>query len=316
MSTNVPVPSGGGTSANATGEDTSAAQLVNPSAFEALETEYPSDASIDPLTRYKDEQFNAWYPDLERYVETISDECARYSTKHADASKIYNRRYQIVTIGLIIIPLLSGFMAFLPLGELFLKISSGLFSLIQAALAGLNKTMRFSEQSFIHRKASDKYSDLNSSISEQLLFPYAMRENGVLFARWGRRQFYKLRALTPYPDKKISKQMQALTSDDSIAKPSTQPTTDEIIVPPVLIDPETGQARPIPIPLIPIEDQPNINPDESDVPIIPSPSPATLPTQEEIAAETKRQREQKQREYLKKMYTQRRPIIFKSDHDR
>ena len=277
-----------------------ATQLVSPAAIDSIETEYPLGPDIDLSTRYGDENFNAWFPQVEDYVESMSDECKRFATKHADASKLYNKRYQMITIGLIAIPLFSGLVSILPFSEIILRISFGIFSLVSAALGGLNKTMRFEEKSHVHRKASDKYSDLESAFSEQLLYPFKYRENGILFVKWGKKQYFKLRALVPYPDKKMSRQLQPTVND-----PSNRPVID--LRPPthIVIDPQTGQ----PVQEIPlIEDQNPTDPNVPPIPLVPlEPSEPTL-TPQQIQA-------RREKEYQLRR-ANRRPILFNTDHDR
>ena len=192
---------------------------------------------MDTKNLYGDSGVNGWFPMLEEYIRSIADECSRFATKHANASKQFNKYYQMITIGLIVLPLLSGSIGLLPITETTLRILSTISNLIQAAIAGLNKTMQFSEQAYVHRKASDKYSDLHSSVSEQLLFPFDIRDNGVLFARWSRRQFFKLRALTPFPDRKIGKHKDLESQTSSSPVPIEPVDNSEQ----VMIDPATGE---------------------------------------------------------------------------
>ena len=214
--------------------------------FELLVTEYPRREDEADADKYKNSGTNGWFPRLENYVRSIGDECSLFATKHADASKAYNMYYQLITLSIIIIPLLSGFFTLLPLSEVMLRILTGASQLVLSAIGGLNKTMQFSEQAHIHRKASDKYADLHSSVNEQLLFPYNIRDNGVLFARWGRLQFFKLRALTPFPDRKRHRHRDIENNipEEEDGNIPPVPEEEEIFDPVTRIDPESGQEQP------------------------------------------------------------------------
>src|SRR6478609_3015539 len=209
--------------APATTEDNVAIALPNPSALEVLATEFPEELDNNISEKYIDPKYNAWYPLLESFVSTLSDECLRHSTMHAESSKLYNKRYQYITISLIIIPLFSGVIALLPVGLTVSKISQGFLALILAVIAGINKTMRFQERSTLHRLASDKYMKLNSSISEQLLLPFEKRYNGIYFERWCRGIFFSIKSISPYPDKRFSKQLQVQSKDTPSTPSPSQP---------------------------------------------------------------------------------------------
>ena len=76
--------------------------------FELLVTEYPrNEDDVDTKNLYGDSGVNGWFPMLEEYIRSIADECSRFATKHANASKQFNKYYQMITIGLIVLPLLS-----------------------------------------------------------------------------------------------------------------------------------------------------------------------------------------------------------------
>lgn len=197
---------GNGAAATGTGEDNITA-LPNPSLLENLETDFVEDPNDINLQRYQDEKLNSWYPDLDEYVNGISEECIRHSTMHAETSKLYNKRHQIVTISVILVSFLTTTLALFPIPAEIVKVSVGFLGAVGILVGSLNKVMKFQEKSLIHRLSSDKYMTLNSTIVEQFLLPPKVRFNGVLFERWCRRQFFTLKRLAPYPDKKISKQL-------------------------------------------------------------------------------------------------------------
>ena len=109
---------------------------------------------------------------------------------HAETSKLYNRRYQIITILVILIPFLIAVIVLFPFGTAVNKILLGILSAVGILVGSLNKVMKFSEKSHIHRVASDQYMTLNSEIVEQLLLPVKVRFNGVALERWCRKKFF------------------------------------------------------------------------------------------------------------------------------
>lgn len=184
--------------------------LPNPATLKQLATEFPVSADFNADEYYIDPKYNGWYPILEKYVDTIRDECQKYSSMHAEASKLYNRRYQWITILLIIIPFISGTVAYLPLPQTLIKIAVGILALVGIALGAFNKAMLFGERSHIHRIASDKFMQLNGTIAEQVFLPFDKRYNGVKFERWCRITFFTIKELAPYPDKrKVKKAISA-----------------------------------------------------------------------------------------------------------
>jgi len=233
--------------AAATSTDNTVVNLPDPSSLKNLVTEYPIDANFDPNAFYADEQFNGWFPLLEKYVDTIMDECQRYVTLHEDASKLYNTRYQIITISLIIIPLLSGFVTFLNLSSTLTRIANGIFALLGVALGSFNKVMKFSELSSIHRISRDKYMKLNGTIAEQLFLPMLKRYNGVLFERWCRNTFFSIKELAPYPERRKRTFWGKRKKSDI----PLRPTEASITVPPEVAGdqpPEAGSEMPVEVP--------------------------------------------------------------------
>ena len=178
--------------------------LPDPTTLRNITTEYPTDASFDAAAFYADERHNGWYPLLENFVDTMMDECDRYSSLHEDASKLYNQRFQIITISLIAIPFLSGAITIIPLGQVIKNVFQGILALIGVALGSFNKVMKFSERSHIHRIARDKFMKLSGTINEQLLLPFDKRYNGVLFEKWCRNSFFTVKEMAPYPERKRS----------------------------------------------------------------------------------------------------------------
>lgn len=181
--------------------------LPDPTTLRNVGTEYPIETTFDAAAYYADDRYNGWYPLLEKFVDTMMDECDRYSSLHEDASKLYNKRYQIITISLIMIPFLSGAITIIPLGQTIKNIFQGILALVGVALGSFNKVMKFSERSHIHRIARDKFMKLNGTIAEQLLLPFEKRYNGVLFERWCRGSFHTMKEMAPYPERRRSKKI-------------------------------------------------------------------------------------------------------------
>jgi hypothetical protein len=221
--------------------------LPEPATLKNLVTDYPIDANFDANAFYSDNETNGWYPLLEKYVDTIMDECDKYVKLHEDASKTYNNRYQIITISLIVIPFISGVVSFLPFGQTFQKIAIGFLSLILVALGSFNKAMQFNELSGIHRIARDKFMKLNGTIAEQLFLPFAKRYNGVLFERWCRNTFFTIKELAPFPERRTNKRRRRHIMDDT----PLRPTPDGNQVPPEVSGdepPEAGDDIPLETP--------------------------------------------------------------------
>jgi hypothetical protein len=233
-----------------TSADEFISNLPNPTAIETLVTEFPTELGnkIDP--KYVDSQTNAWYPLLEKFVSTLSDECLRHSSMHAESSKLYNKRFQYITLSLIIVPLISGFLALVPLSSLINKIFQGVLALILTALGAINKMMKFSEKSHLHRLASNKYMKLNGQIAEQLFLPIDKRYNGIYFERWCRGIFFSIKEFAPYPDKRFAKQIQTKIPETPQVPSPSQPSPTGIPAPqqPLPTD-EEGQPPTESIPL-------------------------------------------------------------------
>lgn len=217
--------------------DEGISNLPDPTSLRSLVTEFPIDTNFDINTFYADEQYNGWYPLLEKYVDTIMDECDKYVKLHEDASKVYNSRYQFITISLIVVPFISGAISYLPFGETLQKIVIGFLSLILVALGAFNKAMKFNELSGIHRIARDKFMKLNGTIAEQLFLPFVKRYNGVLFERWCRNTFFTIKELAPYPERKTNK-IQKIFMRQTITTP-TAPVQSGDEVPIVVVSPPT-----------------------------------------------------------------------------
>ena len=204
--------------------DDGIATLPDPAILKNLATEYPVPEGFNADEYYADTKYNGWYPILENYVDTIRDECQTYSSMHAEASKLYNKRYQLITISLIVIPLLSGIVAYLPLPQTLAKVVIGILALIGVALGAFNKAMLFGETSYIHRIASDKFMKLNGTIAEQVFLPFDKRYNGVKFERWCRITFFSIKELAPYPEKKRGKRIVSPTT----TRPGVPPPASEV----------------------------------------------------------------------------------------
>lgn len=233
--------------------------LPKASAFEALDTDFPQDDTFNYKELYADITNNAWYPNLESYVESISKECVKRSTMHIETSKLNNSRHQWITSLLIVIPSTMGVSAILPLPTTFKTIFSGIVSIFLAVLGALNKLMQFDRKGDIHRRAGNKYMKLNSTIQQQILFPLSKRENGIIFAKWSAKIFFTLKEISPFPDDRISKKIgkteipsdiPSPTQDISITIPSAPVTPIEGVEPPIN-DGENPDGTPL-VPVVPI----------------------------------------------------------------
>lgn len=201
--------------------------LPTPQSIESLVTDFPEELAVNIKPKYLDTENNAWYPLVTMFISTLSDECIRHSSMHAESSKLYNKYYQIITIALIIIPLFSGLISLLPLGgtvgNYIKNIGQGVIALILTALGGLNKLMKYSEKSQLHRLASNKYMKLNGQISEQLSLPVDKRENGIVFEKWCRGIFFSIKEIAPYPNKRFTKELQTKAPDTPSSPSPSQP---------------------------------------------------------------------------------------------
>jgi hypothetical protein len=148
-----------------------------------------------------------WYVTVEKYLMDISDECKKYCALHTSSSKRFNTYHDIVTISLILLPLsvsmLSLFSAVtstkMTTGDGAFNILIGAIGLLGTSCGALNKVMRYSDKSSLHRISGNKYIQLHGSIVEQLYIPKSIRHNGILFSRWCSRTFFKIQKLTPFP---------------------------------------------------------------------------------------------------------------------
>lgn len=237
------------TSTSASPTDEYLSDLPNPSTLENLITEFPEELIGQLDERYVDTSgSNAWYPFLEKFVSTLSNECLRHSSMHADSSKLYNKYYQYITLSLIFVPLLSGVITLMPFGGTVMKIIQGTLALILTALGALNKMMKFSEKSHLHRLASNKYMKLNGQISEQLFLPMDKRYNGIQFERFCRQVFFSIKEFAPYPNKRFSKQIKM-----GPETPAPTPIPVPIPIPAPAPSPGQEEAPNVPIESIPLQ---------------------------------------------------------------
>lgn len=86
-----------------------------------------------------DSKQNGWNDVLEKYVDSVQSECTRFASQHKQLAKLYQKRYQYVTVSLIIIPLTIGIVSLLPLKEHLIKSITGTLALVNVALAAFNK---------------------------------------------------------------------------------------------------------------------------------------------------------------------------------
>jgi len=254
------VRSGDEAAASAEGGAAAIGNLPDPMAsLRSLGTDYPLPQDFDVNAFYKDDETNGWYPLLEKYVETIMDECEKYSAKHEESSKLYNRRYQYITIFLIIIPLLIGIIALLPLPSVLKNIIQGILGLIGTALGSFNKVMKFQERASLHRLSRDKFMKLNGTIAEQLFLPDSKRFNGVMFERWARTVFFTVKELAPYPERRRKLFWPLSYFVKSIPPNGVTGTVPMMPIPP------SGPPPTVPPPLEgePLPEQPTGTPDEN-----------------------------------------------------
>jgi hypothetical protein len=202
--------------------------LSDPISLREIVTEFPVPTDFNVNT-YHDSTYNGWFPSIENYVESVMDECQKYSYMHAEANKVYNRRYQVITISLIILPLLSGAIVLTTFAEKNLVM--GIIALLGVAVGSLNKVMEFSEKSYIHRISSDQFMKLQGSIAEQLMLPLDRRYNGVEFQRWCRITFFTIKEHSPYPDKRKIKRLIERRAKQSTTETQLEPIREPTPIP-------------------------------------------------------------------------------------
>lgn len=140
-------------------------QLLDPISLQSIETDFPEEQNLIKNIDYTDSVLNSWYPDLIEFIIGILDECVRHSTMHIETSRKYNQKYQLITIGIIIIGFIQGAIALLPFINMSVKnVSNGLLALFVVLLGGLNKFMRLDEKANIQRISGNKYMKLHSAI--------------------------------------------------------------------------------------------------------------------------------------------------------
>lgn len=169
--------------------------------IDAIPTEYPDMPKVhaDPQTR-------GWYPNIEKYISSISDECIRYSKLHAETSKEYDQKNEIVTILVIILPFLVsvvGVVSVVSPGSFAATIITTILGLIGTLFGSLNKLMRFNEKAMLHRKSGNKYMKLNATVEQQILLPIQFRPSGLEFLQWCKTSFFNLKEVAPYPNKRL-----------------------------------------------------------------------------------------------------------------
>lgn len=178
--------------------------IPDPTSLRSIVTEFPVDSDFDPKSFYRDDVTNGWYPLVRKYVDTIMDECENLSAQHERASQVNDRRFQIITFSLIIVPLIIGFVTYIPFPQTLKNIFQGLLSLIAVALGAFNKFMKFAENAYLHKISRDKFMKLNGKICGQTLLPLDKRHNGVIFQRWAEDTFFTIKEMSLYPERKRS----------------------------------------------------------------------------------------------------------------
>ncbi|KAJ3010075.1 hypothetical protein HKX48_007595 [Thoreauomyces humboldtii] len=184
-----------------TSSENAAPELANLTRIETLPTDFP-DVPADTVTEHA-----PWPKPLEQYVQSISDECLRYSRIHEETSKLYDRRHTRITASIIIVPLLVGASSLIPFNLVASRAVTGVLGLLGTLVGALNKMMRYNEHAGLHRVTGTKLMKLNGAIQEQMFLPDEQRYKGLEFERWARKTFFSIKEFAPYPNRSFERKM-------------------------------------------------------------------------------------------------------------
>lgn len=200
---------------------------------------------------------NDWTILVVLYALNLTKKCRAKRKIHDESSIFYQRRFNIVTIFLIVLGVLITAISQLPLSGVYFKYVIGILGLASTALAAIFKFLKYEALQAEHRLASQAFLDLNEEIHEQCILTYKRRINGYIYLSRISKQFRNIVKQAPNPPKEVLEMLKTTNPDpDSniefgryprpppppIVEPGqpVQPGVTESPLPPLLIPPSAG----------------------------------------------------------------------------
>lgn len=159
------------------------------------------------VSNERNEFQRTWNDSMLFYLNDIRTKSVAYRDIHEQSAIYCENRGNFFSFLLIFFSFVVTCVSGIPFEELlcnsYYRLAIAILSLITTTLATITKFLNYQEYATRHRLGSQKFLELNQTITEELIRPQFKRTKGEKFVKWASASFRSIRKGLPYPPKKI-----------------------------------------------------------------------------------------------------------------
>lgn len=183
---------------------------------------------------------NDWTTLVALYVISIAKKCKLKRKIHDESSHWYARRFNIVTIALILLGALITAIAWFQSPATWVKYIIFLLGLASTTAAAIVKFLKYEQLQTQHLLASQKFLDLREGIQEQFCLNPTKRQNGYTYLALVSKTFRSIVKEAPAPPKNVLEMLKTTNPDPDTEIDFQRARADAAIgLPPMPVSPST-----------------------------------------------------------------------------
>lgn len=148
-----------------------------------------------------------WTNSMLLYLDDICTKSVSYRDIHEQSAIYCENRYNLFSFLLIFLSFMTTCVSGIPFDDLicnsYYKLVLAVLSFMTTTLATISKFLNYQAYAARHRIGSQKFLELNQTITEELIKPQFKNTNGKNFVKWASATFRSIRKGLPYPPRKI-----------------------------------------------------------------------------------------------------------------